>query len=247
MKKFRVFFIFLLSFLVLSFCNYTIQAYEEEKVVYLTFDDGPSPSNTDRILDILKRNNVKASFFVVGKNVQNFPEVVKRMDRDYMSIYPHCYNHTYKELYQTTQSYFNDLKKCTDVINSAIGKEQEYNFVRMPGGSDNLAGDRQVLLNIKSGLISSGVKYIDWNVDSGDASAIRVSAQNIKKNVNVGGNRYRVEVVLMHDLENKDTTAEALEEIIWEYKAMGYNFKTLDKISPWEIDYLKNIRVINRG
>ena len=81
MKKLKGFILIILSFLCVAFCNYKVDAVEGEKLVYLTFDDGPSPNNTNRILDVLKKNDVKASFFVVGKNVEMFPEVVKKMDK----------------------------------------------------------------------------------------------------------------------------------------------------------------------
>ena len=112
MKKLKGFILIILSFLCVPFCNYKVDAVEGEKLVYLTFDDGPSPNNTNRILNVLKKNDVKASFFVVGKNVEMFPEIVKKMDKNNMDIYPHCNNHIYKELYSSQDFYFNDLSKC---------------------------------------------------------------------------------------------------------------------------------------
>lgn len=246
MKKLKGFILIILSFLCVPFCNYKVDAVEGEKLVYLTFDDGPSPNNTNRILNVLKKNDVKASFFVVGKNVEMFPEIVKKMDKNNMDIYPHCNNHIYKELYSSQDFYFNDLSKCQESINKVTGKNVGCTFVRMPGGSDNLVGDREVLASIRNKLLKKGVDYVDWNVDSGDATAIRVAADIIEGNVNSGGFKYQVEVLLMHDLDNKNTTTEALETIINEYKVMGYKFKTLSEMEPWEKQYLENIRVINR-
>lgn len=246
MKKLKVFILILLSFLCISFFNCNVEAKEGEKFVYLTFDDGPSPNNTNRILDILNRNNIKASFFVVGKNAEMYPEIIKKMDKNNMDIYPHCYNHTYRELYSSKENYFNDLQKCQDIINKITGKRVGCTFIRMPGGSDNLVGDKDIIASIRNRLLERGIEYVDWNIDSGDATAVRVATDRIKRNVNSEGYKYKVEVVLMHDLDNKDTTTAALESIINEYKALGYKFKTLSEIEPWEKEYLENIRVINR-
>ena len=247
MKKVKVI-ILSVVFIMIYLINpiYANSTVEGTKIVYLTFDDGPSESNTLKILDVLNESGVKASFFVVGGNVKKFPEVVKKVDRDKMAIFPHCNNHTYEELYSTKEYYFNDLVTCNNIINNVIGRERRINFVRMPGGSDNLAGSAKVLASIRSEMPNRGISYIDWNIDSGDTSAIRVSTDNIKNNINKFAGSYKIEVLLMHDLENKDTTTQALKEVIEEYKAMGYTFKTLDEIQPWELDYLKKIKVINR-
>ena len=214
--------------------------------VYLTFDDGPSPNNTRNIMEILDKNNIKGSFFVVGANVKKFPEIIREMDRDGMAIYPHCHNHDYRELYASKEDYFKDLSQCIISIKEASGKDLKFNFIRLPGGSDNLVSNGQVLKEIKTCILDNGKNYIDWNIDSGDACAVRVSTDKIKENIKNSIGSYRVEVVLMHDLEVKDTTCEALEDIIKNYKTLGYNFKTLREMEPWEMQYLKNIRVINR-
>ena len=109
-----------------------------------------------------------------------------------------------------------------------------------------MVGDREVLTSIRNKLLKKGFDYVDWNVDSGDATAIRVARNIIENNVNSVGYKYQVEVLLMHDLDNKNTTTEALDTIINEYKVMGYKFKTLSEMEPWEKQYLENIRVINR-
>lgn len=221
-------------------------AAEDERVIYLTFDDGPSYSNTEKVIDILKANDVRATFFVVGENVKRFPDVVKKLDSEHMAIYPHCNNHTYRSLYSSEEHYLEDLEDCKTEIFQAIGKEKEINFVRMPGGSDNLVGSKGILSCIKKSLNQKGINYIDWNIDAGDALSVKVSLDNIKRNIKKFSGSYPVEVLLMHDLENKDTTTQALIDVIQDYKAMGYKFKTLDEIEPWEMDYLKRARVINR-
>lgn len=221
-------------------------AASERKVVYLTFDDGPSFSNTDCILDILCRNNVKATFCVVGNNAVRNKGTMRRISSSGMGILPHCNNHDYKEIYSSTESYVNDLNKCITTINSIIDEERTYNMVRMPGGSTNTVCSRDVLENIKSYLKSKDINYIDWTIDCGDTKKSLVEDKVIKDNVEEMCGKNEVEVVLMHDLENKKTTTQALQDIINDYKKLGYEFKTIESMEPWEFDYLSNNKVINR-
>lgn len=228
--------------------TYNVMANEEplKKIVYLTFDDGPSPNNTDAILDILSKNNVKATFCVVGYNALRNPRTMKRLQYLNMGIIPHCNNHEYKDLYSSTEYYMNDLEKCINSINSVIGEERKYNIVRMPGGSYNSICSTDVLENIKCELKNRGINYLDWSVDSGDASASQVSVEIIKNNINKQAGTSTVEVVLMHDLENKITTRNSLQDVINKYRNLGYEFKTLNEINEWEIRYLINNHVINK-
>lgn len=218
----------------------------ERKVVYLTFDDGPSFSNTDSILDILCRNNVKATFCIVGNNAVRNKGTMKRISSSGMGILPHCNNHDYKEIYSSTESYVDDLNECMKTINKVIDEERTYNMVRMPGGSSNTVCSRDVLDNIKAYLRSRDINYIDWTIDCGDTKKSLVAYSNIKKNVEEMCGKNAVEVILMHDLENKKTTTEALQDIINDYKALGYEFKTIEAMEPWEFDYLISKKVINR-
>lgn len=221
-------------------------AASERKIVYLTFDDGPSFSNTDCILDILCRNNVKATFCVVGNNAVRNKGTMRRISSSGMGILPHCNNHDYKEIYSSTESYVNDLNKCITTINSIIDEERTYNMVRMPGGSTNTVCSKDVLENIKSYLKSKDINYIDWTIDCGDTKKSLVSDNVIKDNVEEMCGKDEVEVVLMHDLENKKTTTQALQDIINDYKKLGYEFKIIEAMEPWEFDYLSNNKVINR-
>lgn len=226
----------------------SVKAVEESdiKIVYLTFDDGPSPNNTDAILDILEKNDVKATFCIVGANAIRNKTTMKKMCNLGMGMIPHCNNHKYRELYSSTDYYMKDLELCCKNIYDSTGKNIECRFVRMPGGSDNRVGSPEVLKNIKGELKRKGVNYVDWSVDSGDATASKVSSTAIRHNIDEqAGFRY-IDVVLMHDLENKITTTESLQGIIDKYKSLGYKFKTFDEIDDWEIQYLINKRVINK-
>lgn len=247
MKKNKIYVIVLAIIMLLNLSLIKVSAaVQDEKIVYLTFDDGPSPTNTNNILDVLNQNNVRGTFFVVGTNVKLHPNTLNRMNKQGMAIYPHCNNHTYKQIYSSKDGYFNDLDQCTNLINQTLNTEMDFDFIRMPGGSDNHVSNNEVLESIREGIICTGKSYIDWNIDSGDACAMRVSTENIKNNMKLSAGTYKIEVVLMHDTENKDTTCDALRDVINDYKALGYKFKTLNEIEDWEVNYLKKIRVIDR-
>lgn len=217
------------------------------KRVYLTFDDGPSPYNTNRIIDILNENHVKATFCVVGTNAQAYPNVIQRIHDNQMGLIPHCNNHDYAAVYNSTEGYVGDFRQCAETLNNILSENNDYNMVRMPGGSTNTVCDPEVLSNIKNYLQNNNIHYIDWSVDSGDAEGYSVNPEKIKENVYRDCGTYRIEVVLMHDLDSKYTTAEALNDIIYRYKEMGYEFKILPEMRSWEYQYLKNIGVMDRN
>lgn len=249
MKKILKFFVILIIItLSMGIYSYNVKATEnyERKIVYLTFDDGPSLNNTDAILDILNKNKVKATFCVVGTNVTRNKVTMKRLCNLNMGIIPHCNNHVYEELYSSTEYYIKDLDSCIKSINTTIGQERTYNMVRMPGGSNNTICNHIVLNNIKGELKKRQICYLDWTIDSGDTTASLVSSNIIKNNINKCAGKHKIEVVLMHDLENKKTTTIALQDIINNYKNLGYEFKTVDEMEDWERDELINTRVINR-
>ncbi|WP_459830686.1 polysaccharide deacetylase family protein [Clostridium carnis] len=218
---------------------------ENKKVVYLTFDDGPSPGITKEISQVLLKNNVKGTFFVVGSNVRLFPKVIKELKNNGMSIMPHTDIHEYKNIYSSKDEYFKDLNNCIETIESVIGNGKLM-FVRMPGGSDNNIADRKILDSIRETLKEEGIYNIDWSVDSGDSEGYNCTVELINSHIREYGGLYKVEVVLMHDLGNKQTTVDSLQNVIDFYKRKGYEFKTLDNIDEWEIEYLEKIHVLNK-
>lgn len=247
-KAMRLIILFLMVDVI--FVNYAEQAWSSEihgrKIVYLTFDDGPSFSNTDSILDVLCRNNVKATFCVVGKNVLANKGTTNRLKELGMGIIPHCNCHEYNSIYLSSESYMNDLKKCQDNINKTIGEKREYRMVRIPGGSTNTVCSNDILEEIKNKIKKNNMYYIDWNLDCGDTCACLVNKYAIESNIVNNAGKRQIEVVLMHDLENKTTTTEALQNIINKYKQLGYEFKIIEDMDNWEIDYLMRSNVINR-
>lgn len=215
------------------------------KEVFLTFDDGPCSNNTPKILDILKDNNVRATFFVVGTKGEENPQILKELSDNGMSIGVHTYSHKYSEIYKNTDSYLKDYYNCQKVISKITGRDP-ISYVRMPGGSDNLVANKNSLNNIKNVLKEKELKYVDWNVSSGDAESTEVAAEDIKKNVITQCKNKKLAVILMHDTYYKNSTVKALPYIVKYLKDEGFVFKTFDDITQNEEAQMVRMRVINR-
>lgn len=196
---------------------------EQTKIAYLTFDDGPSQAVTTLILDVLKQENVKATFFVLGLNVNKYPEIVKRAYDEGHYIANHGYSHNYKKLYISAQSVLEEYNKTENAIQTAIGNSKySSHLFRFPGGYKdgsytNIKKQAGKLLN------NNNISYIDWNVLTGDAQGANTKEEilaNIKKYTKNKGNI----VILMHDSSSKILTYETLSEVIKYLKNAGYTF-----------------------
>lgn len=206
---------------------------DNKKVVYLTFDDGPSETVTPQILDILKNNNVKATFFVLGSEVEKSEEqkkILKRIVREGNAIGNHGYSHRYDILYPNGIAdptiFMNDIKKSEAVLKSVLGEGFNTRVLRMPGG--HASWDTTALDVV---LDKEGYTYIDWNAINGDAeSNDRTENQLIDELKNtvsdLDGNNDTL-VVLMHDKAGKENTEKSLQQTIDYLKSLGYEFKTL--------------------
>jgi len=214
------------------------------KEVFLTFDDGPSSNNTSAILKVLKANNIKATFFVVGKSVQQYPQIVKELVENGMCIMPHSYTHEYS-IYKSTDTYFQDLEACSAAIEKVTGIKNQL-YTRLPGGSDNRVSNKVQLKKIRDTLKGKYIYYVDWNVSSADAAGEKVPMERIKENVINQCKGKKLAVVLMHDSYPKTTTAEALPYIIKYLKNEGFEFRTFDDITPEEEKFMIKEGVINR-
>lgn len=200
----------------------------QEKVVYLTFDDGPSTKVTPQLLKILDNYNVKASFFLVGRNAAMHPDLVKEQLAKGHAICNHTYSHNYSSLYSGTNNFITDVKKCDNSLKNIIGKDTN-KIIRFPGGGfyKKRAAYREVAK-------SQGFKSIDWNVETGDARANHVPVDkllsNLKEDMSICPKSQKNNiVVLMHDIPSKQTTADALPKVIEYFKSQGYVFKTLEE------------------
>ena len=182
--------------------------------VYLTFDDGPSTENTSKILDILKEKNVKASFFLLNYD-ESKNEIVKRIKDEGHVIGIHGYSHNYSEVYSSVENTMDNFYKLEKHLYETIGYRTK--VVRFIGGSSNTISKKYcagVMTEAVKRLEVEGYRYFDWNVDSGDSSENAKTAEEIYKEVVNGIKPNRDNIILMHDTNAKDSTVEALENII---------------------------------
>lgn len=204
-----------------------------KKIAYLTFDDGPSTEVTQQILETLKVNNVKATFFILGSNVEKSDiqkELLKEMVNEGHAIGNHGYCHDYSILYPgriaNPTVLVNDMKKSEDVMKSVLGDNFTTKVIRLPGG--HMSWNTKALDPI---LERNGYCYIDWNVLNGDAESndrtVEQLVNRLKGTVNDLAGNDDVLVILMHDTNAKKTTAQSLQQIIDYLKSLGYEFRTL--------------------
>ena len=192
-------------------------------VIYLTFDDGPSATgSTQKILDVLRNNGIKATFFVTGNGPANL--IKKEYDEGHV-IALHTYSHSYANVYASVDNYFNDLNRISDLVYSQTG--QRSNIIRFPGGSNNTVSNRYsngIMDILTKQVLEKGYIYFDWNVSSGDAGGCTTESCVYNSVVN-GLSKSRSNIVLMHDV--KMFTANALDDIIKYGKNNGYSFGVL--------------------
>lgn len=206
---------------------------EEKKIVYLTFDDGPS-KNTELILDILKENNVHATFFIISPYIESHIKLIKKAYEEGNAIGNHTADHEFNYVYTCEESFFKSFNKQQEFIKEVTGNE--CTIFRFPGGSHNTivknSRGKDFTKNITSKLNKIGVNVYDWNVDSGDAKGNNIPASTLIQNVSreikdKDGNYKNNAIILMHDCMTKNTTVEALPEIIKLLKDAGYDFGIL--------------------
>lgn len=184
--------------------------------VYLTFDDGPS-GKTGEILDILAAHNVKATFFVVGKTEEKYQPLYKRIVEEGHTLAMHSFSHKYNEIYQSRESYIEDLSKLQEFLYETTGVWCRY--CRFPGGSSNTVSrvDMHELIDY---LDEQDMTYFDWNVSSGDASAAYISPEAVVRNSTARLAEFDEAIILLHDSVDKASTVEALPELIEKIQAM---------------------------
>lgn len=189
---------------------------EGERKVYLTFDDGPSV-NTGEILDILAEYDVKATFFVVGKEEERYQPLYKRIVEEGHTLAMHSYSHKYNEIYQSKESFVEDLTKLQEFLYDTTGVWCRY--CRFPGGSSNTVS-RVDMHELIAYLEEQDMSYFDWNVSSGDASSAYISPDTIVRNSTAKLQDFDEAIILMHDASDKDSTVAALPRLIETIQAM---------------------------
>lgn len=196
----------------------------DTKRAFLTFDDGPS-SITNQILDTLKQEKVKATFFVLGSNVDARQDVVKRIYDEGHYIAIHGNSHVYSQIYSSPQAVLDEYNICNDKIKNAIGVS-EYNphLFRFPGG---LAGGKYADIKNQANdlLLQNDILHVDWNALTGDAEKNELSSEFELQRLSETIENKNSIVVLMHDAAAKSVTADALPQIISYLREQGYEFK----------------------
>jgi peptidoglycan/xylan/chitin deacetylase (PgdA/CDA1 family) len=216
------------------------------KKVYLTFDDGPNSHYTEQILDILKNNSVKATFVVIGGNIEKNPEVFKRILNEGHSVVNHTFSHDCSKIYASSETFQAELEKCDKLISSLGGNTVK--IYRAPGGPSSMSK------TIYGFLSKNGYKILDWNVSSADSDPKGVSPEQIIENVKNGVIRMesmeKPPIILMHDgteislnvvnpeaavnnyIRSRESDAAALPEIIKFLQSRGYTFAGVDENTP---------------
>ena len=200
----------------------------EEKVAYLTFDDGPTKEVTPKILDVLKQYDAKATFFMLGKMIERNSDLAKRVHDEGHLLANHTYSHSYADLYATGESFMAEIEKTNGLIRDIIG-EEPFHLIRFPGGgynTGNFAAEKQLY---KLLLQEKGYYFADWNSLNGDAEGGTRSAEQLVARIRQTSGPKKL-VILMHDAATKKSTAEALPAIIEYLRGEGYVFRRLDEI-----------------
>ena len=196
----------------------------EEKIAYLTFDDGPTTSVTPKILDILKEENVKASFFVIGKYVDKHPEIVRREYEEGHYIANHGYDHDNSVLYKSNESFRNEVEKTDIAIGKAIGVDDYCSHIfRFPNGFMSPANKTRKKEVLKV-LEQMQYTYVDWNCLNND-SVKKYSKQQLLNNLKKTAKNKGSLVVLMHDTKDVNDSSTILKDSIDYLKSEGYEFK----------------------
>lgn len=199
------------------------------KVIYLTFDDGPS-KHTTRLLEVLDKYNVKATFFVIGNTGRN--NVMKKIVNQGHSIGLHSVTHDYA-IYKSQKTFMNDLYEIQDIVEKATGVKTY--LMRFPGGSSNTISkqySKGIMTKLTAKVEEAGFAYFDWHVSSEDASSAKTSTDvfnNVVKGIKQRKDKTNT-IVLMHDI--KGFSVDAVEDIIKWGLENGYTFKALTMNSP---------------
>jgi peptidoglycan/xylan/chitin deacetylase (PgdA/CDA1 family) len=199
------------------------------KVAYLTFDDGPS-SYTNRVLDILKNYNIKATFFVNGREDTTSLNIYRRIVNEGHSIGNHTYTHKYQNVYTSVSAFDNDFNRLQDLILRTTGETMD--IMRFPGGSNNTISNSynpNIMNTLTLRYKSLGYTYFDWNVSAEDTWEGATTSYVVNNITSQSRNRKFV-IILMHD--SMSTTPTSLENIIQNLISLGFKFLPLSSSTP---------------
>ncbi len=206
-------------------CEVTVEK-KPKNIIYMTFDDGPSSYSTPKVLNILKKNNVKATFFEIKPAKENYKLTQRVIDEGH-TLAIHGYSHSYNVIYKSDEAYHSNLTKLQKLFYKKFGVWSTQ--TRFPGGSSNTVSrhySHGIMTRLSKKVHKWGFKYQDWNVSSGDAGGAN-NADQVYKYVKSGIQKGRSNVILMHDFSGNDKTINALQRIIDYGKANGFEFRAM--------------------
>lgn len=202
---------------------------EGTKMMYLTFDDGPS-TNTPKILKILSDYGAKATFFVIHHDESYYQQYLLDIIAQGHALALHSYTHDYAKIYSSTSAFWSDLTKLHDEVQQLTG--QDIRITRFPGGSSNTISANYcsgIMTELTNAMESRGYQYFDWNCEDGDADGNTKSVEYIINRAKTSANTNSEHLVMLcHDTNAKSTTVEALPTIIEYFRDQGYTFGALD-------------------
>lgn len=197
----------------------------EPRKVYLTFDDGPGVQ-TEKILDILKKENIKATFFVTGKEDASVKKIYKRIVKEGHTLGMHSYSHIYDTIYESKEAFEKDFDQLYAYLYEVTGVYPE--FYRFPGGSSTQSTELPIQTFIDV-LEEKNVAYVDWNVISPDIGNANVTKKQMVSSISDGVAQYDTSIVLMYDVADKPMTVKALPSIIKALKAENCELLPIDE------------------
>lgn len=200
-------------------------AKKSQKIVYLTIDDGPCSGITDSMLDILKEQQVKATFFVIGRNIAGNEKLIKRMYNEGHSIGLHSYTHNIKNIYSSNDIFIEEMVKTACEVEKLTGNKPQ--IIRFPGGSS-----KRLNKDSLNRLHEKGYKIYDWTISAGDGTYPKNPPEKVLENALEPKYLTSNAILLMHSKPNNQTSVKALPLIIKHYKDLGYEFKILTKETP---------------
>ncbi|NLL30008.1 MAG: polysaccharide deacetylase [Clostridiales bacterium] len=226
----------ILILLIFSFFPIKTFADSNDKVIYLTFDDGPGGKVTQEILDILKKEDVKATFFIISSQVKGQEDIILRMKNEGHSIGLHSHTHNRKNLYSSNEAFLEEMLKCQEILYEVTG--EKYYILRFPFGCNNKSYKlEQSLVDL---LHENNLRIYDWTGDCGDGANCKLPIEKIVRN---STNHEKCDgniVMLMHCSAINKNTVSALPQIIKYYKENGYTFKIIDESTEEIYKFIKN-------
>ncbi|WP_443662520.1 polysaccharide deacetylase family protein [Clostridium sp.] len=226
-KRLTMFIVFLFLSCLLgskTAMGYPTLSKNDEKVIYLTFDDGPSVM-TDKVLDILKQNDVKATFFLIGNQLKGYEDMVKRIYTEGNSIGLHTYTHTYKKIYSSRKGFISEMLKSQSEISSIIGVKPT--IIRFPSGSS-----KHLTKTFLEELHGYNFKVYDWNVVMSDGVNCNTPPDKLYREATKTTVKDHPIMLLMHCDYMHKNTCKALPRVIKFYKDKGYEFKIINDKTP---------------